>query len=420
MLQKNDNHPVFYPPEYKVNVQLNAFENNHNERVPLVVIVATDLDSPTHRNGQITYSIESGNDRSLFEIDSNTGELYLVRTIRSEDSTQYRLNVVATDGDGLRSKVPALVQISVLPSETESKILMPIFIQRQFAFTVIENVAQGAVVGTVKAKIDSNGGNQAQSIDQPISYAIYSGDPDGYFSIDPRLGTIMVRSNNIDHEKYSHLMLNVQAYTGQYPGPYRYAHTQVNITILDENDNVPLFPSGSLKISVPENVPVDHVTPILVAYAIDYDSGMFGRIRYSLHGTDGTENSDSELPFNINESTGHVMLRRSLDYESRNEYKIRVVAIDGGQLSSEMIVDILVQDVSLSIFFSSTSSSLPFDIFLFSSLPTIYYLFLLFCFLLRFIIIFIGEMQLLYQWSNLWIANDGNGVEMIRTRLASC
>ncbi|KAI2811046.1 calcium ion binding, partial [Blomia tropicalis] len=325
VIDKNDNHPVFYPPEYKVNVQLNAFENNHNERVPLVVIVATDLDSPTHRNGQITYSIESGNDRSLFEIDSNT---------------------VATDGDGLRSKVPALVQISVLPSETESKILMPIFIQRQFAFTVIENVAQGAVVGTVKAKIDSNGGNQAQSIDQPISYAIYSGDPDGYFSIDPRLGTIMVRSNNIDHEKYSHLMLNVQAYTGQYPGPYRYAHTQVNITILDENDNVPLFPSGSLKISVPENVPVDHVTPILVAYAIDYDSGMFGRIRYSLHGTDGTENSDSELPFNINESTGHVMLRRSLDYESRNEYKIRVVAIDGGQLSSEMIVDILVQDVN--------------------------------------------------------------------------
>jgi len=326
-----------------VNVKRNAA--NRGDRVPLVIVRATDLDSASQPNGQIRYSIESGNERNLFDIDAHSGEILLVRPLDSQQQQQYQLAVKASDGGGLESKESALVQISVLSPDIETKSAMPVFVQRQFAFQVIENAAQGAIVGTVRAKIESGSLPEQQT----ISYAIYSGDPDGYFSIDPRLGTISVKSAAIDHEKYSHMLLNVQAYTGQYPGPYRYAHTQVNVTILDENDNVPLFPSGSLKISIPENAPVDNVTPILVAYAVDYDSGKFGQIRYSLYRADGNlhSSSDQDMPFKIDEKSGHVLLRRPLDFEARNEYKVRVVAVDGGQLSSEMIVDIFVQDVSV-------------------------------------------------------------------------
>ncbi len=252
-MQVNDNFPVFYPREYKVNVQADALEANRGERVPLVVVAATDLDSASQPNGQIQYHLlqTSGNDaaasKGLFEVDARTGQIFLVRPLSSSSSQQqqqqFRLNVLARDGGGLESKESALVQISVLPPATEadSRTAMPVFVQRQFSFSVSENVAQGAIVGTVRAKIEGAGAdhhNSNSNSNSGISYAIYSGDPDGYFSIDPRAGTISAKSGNIDRERYSHLLLNVQAYTGQYPGPYRYAHTQVNVTIVDENDNV--------------------------------------------------------------------------------------------------------------------------------------------------------------------------------------
>lgn len=109
-----------------------------------------------------------------------------------------------------------------------------------------------------------------------------------------------------------------------------------------------------MKISIPENLPVDSQTPILVAYAVDYDSGKFGEVRYSLYRSDSPtiiNSFDREFPFAIEESSGQVLLRKPLDYESRSEYKLRVVATDGGGLSSEMTVDIFVQDVSTTFYY---------------------------------------------------------------------
>lgn len=107
-----------------------------------------------------------------------------------------------------------------------------------------------------------------------------------------------------------------------------------------------------MKISISENLPVDSQTPVLVVYAVDNDSGKFGEVHYSLYRSDSTtnSNSDREFPFTIDENTGQVLLRRPLDYESRAEYKLRVVATDGGGLSSEMTVFIFVQDVSTHFF----------------------------------------------------------------------
>lgn len=320
-----------------------------HERIPLVIVAATDQDSSHHIYGQISYQIESGNEKNYFEIDSKSGEVFLLKPLSavpgSSSFTQYQLTVSASDGGGLQSKESALIQISVLPNGSGNNMATPIFVQRQFNFDVIENVAQGAIVGNVRARFDTSSGDY---IDEPISYAIYSGDPDGYFTIDPRQGTISVKSATIDREQHSYLLLNVQAYSGQYPGPYRYAHTQVNITILDENDNTPLFPSSHLKISIPENVPVENTT-VFVAYAIDYDAGHFAQIRYSMQPERVTNEHRQTFPFVIDDTTGQVRLQRPLDYESVNEYHAIVEAVDGGQLSSQMSIDIFVQDVSLSV-----------------------------------------------------------------------
>lgn len=56
-----------------------------------------------------------------------------------------------------------------------------------------------------------------------MRYSIYSGDPDGYFSIDPVSGNIRV-SNMLDHEAKAQVLLNIQATSGDPPS---YGHTQV-------------------------------------------------------------------------------------------------------------------------------------------------------------------------------------------------
>jgi protocadherin-16/23 len=58
-----------------------------------------------------------------------------------------------------------------------------------------------------------------------VRYSIYSGDPDGYFSIDPLTGTIRTASA-LDHEAHQSVLLNVQAMTGDPPA---YGHTQVSV-----------------------------------------------------------------------------------------------------------------------------------------------------------------------------------------------
>lgn len=61
-----------------------------------------------------------------------------------------------------------------------------------------------------------------------MRYSIYSGDPDGYFNIDPSTGNIRV-ANVLDHETKPQVLLNIQATSGDPPA---YGHTQVITSIL--------------------------------------------------------------------------------------------------------------------------------------------------------------------------------------------
>lgn len=54
-------------------------------------------------------------------------------------------------------------------------------------------------------------------------YSIYSGDPNGYFSINPVTGTIRTNTD-LDHETHPFVLLNVAAMTGD---PPTFGHSQV-------------------------------------------------------------------------------------------------------------------------------------------------------------------------------------------------
>lgn len=146
----NDNRPIFYPSEY--NISLRETGGASSSHTPVVVVAATDLDSG--RYSAITYKIVSGNEAGLFRIDPNSGEIFLSKpNVSLRRQPYYRLNISATDSDGLKSLKDAVVFISVIDVAKRP----PIFENSRYSYTVLENVKKNTVVGSVKATVSDNG-----------------------------------------------------------------------------------------------------------------------------------------------------------------------------------------------------------------------------------------------------------------------
>ncbi|XP_055711473.1 protein dachsous [Phlebotomus papatasi] len=333
----NDNRPTFYPREY--NVSLREPLPSSSSASPVVAVVATDPDSG--RFGVVTYRIVGGNEAGIFRIDRISGEIFLARPTMLSSRVQpyHRLNISASDGGGLRTSQDAEVFISVIDSAQRP----PIFEKPRYNYYVKEDVKRGTVVGAVLATSSDSGSRGA------VRYSIYSGDPDGYFSIDPMSGNIRIASP-LDHETKVQVLLNIQATSGDPPA---YGHTQVNIDIEDVNDNPPEFESSTVRISVPENVELG--TPLYVANAHDRDSGKSGVVTYRLSniggGGDSTQDSSSQSTanlFSIDSRTGHLTLSRHLDYETTQRHSLIVTATDSGEppLAANLTVLVEVQDVN--------------------------------------------------------------------------
>ncbi|KRZ85830.1 Protein dachsous, partial [Trichinella sp. T8] len=308
----NDNYPTFYPLVYNVSLRQSVLPGT-----PVLVVSATDLDSGLF--GEVNYIISSGNDGESFRIEPHSGELYVNAKLFP---TVYQLKIKAVDGGDFASPQMATVTVTVLTENFPS----PYFEEKFYRFTVREDALPGISVGRVVAHGQGS-----------IAYHIYSGDPNGYFSIDGNTGEITV-SKYLDHEERSVILLNIQAVLG-YPPSYN--HSQVQVIVEDINDNAPLFDQSYAEISVME----DHEVGIALytAKATDRDSGLNGQIRYRL-------SVNPENTFMIHPVSGEIRLNhnRAFDYEKRKDYTLVITAQDGGipSFTTEMTLLIFVLDAN--------------------------------------------------------------------------
>ncbi|NXY42175.1 PCD23 protein, partial [Ceuthmochares aereus] len=175
-------------------------------------------------------------------------------------------------------------------------------------------------------------------------------DPHGKFFIDPRFGIIRAK-NQLDHETQSVVVLTIQSQLGNSPV---YSSTQVNISVLDVNDNPPVFLTKSDKVTISHTQPPG--TAVYIAHAEDKDSGLNGKIRYSIA-------SKQSSAFSIDPSLGVVNLIRTLFADEQREYTLHIAAEDCGNppLTSLLMLDSLaVKVVILDINDNSPSfTSLP-------------------------------------------------------------
>ncbi|KAF1435388.1 Protocadherin-23, partial [Spheniscus demersus] len=155
-------------------------------------------------------------------------------------------------------------------------------------------------------------------------------DPQGRFSIDPQFGIIRSKKQ-LDHETQSVVVLTVQSQLGN---PPVYSSTQVNISVIDINDNPPVFLTKSDKVTISHTQPPG--TAVYVAHAEDKDSGLNGAIKYSIA-------SKQPNTFSIDPSLGVVNLTRTVFADKQQEYTLHIAAEDCGSppLTSSLMLDSL-------------------------------------------------------------------------------
>ncbi|XP_023254900.1 protocadherin gamma-B5-like, partial [Seriola lalandi dorsalis] len=164
----------------------------------------------------------------------------------------------------------------------------------------------------------------------------------------------LVLENKLDQEKQKELNLLLTALDGG--SPQRSGTVVIHVTVLDANDNAPVFSQAVYKASLPENSPPD--TIVIKVSATDADEGVNGDVTYQFgHVSDNDVNV-----FSIDPKTGEIKVTGVIDFEERSFFEMRVQAKDGLGLTSyaKVIIDVTdINDNAPVIYLKSLSNPIP-------------------------------------------------------------
>ena len=318
----NDNMPVFSQGSYTRNLSENATVNS-----VVLQVSATDNDRSSV-NSVITYSINSqtnlltpdgsghtgsGYQELPFVIGSKTGVIKLSQILDYEDTKQYIFNVLATDSGSPPEQSSVLVTINIQDINDN----VPVFVNTPYTAAVSETAAVGTSVLTVQA-VDADHGSNSE-----ITYSLVGTD---LFSINATSGQIQVLGV-LDHEATRYDVFTVIAHDGGHISLS--SEATVNISIVNKNDNPPVFTHSIYSFSFPENTQFEF--PVS---ASDPDNDM---LSYSII------RACSDNTFTIDTLNGRIFTTKELDRETTPICNLTVEVTDG-QFSDVAIVSIAVKD----------------------------------------------------------------------------
>ncbi|XP_020043486.2 protocadherin beta-7 isoform X1 [Castor canadensis] len=211
----------------------------------------------------------------------------------------------------------------------------PVFLDREISLKISESATPGATFLLESAQDLDVGTN---------SLSNYTISPNAYFHVnvhDGGAGNIfpeLVLDQVLDHEELPDFTLTLKALDGD--SPPRSGTVLVRILVVDINDNAPEFVQSLYKVQVPENTPVGSL--VVTVSARDLDTGSNAEIFYTLlYATERILKT-----FQINSTSGNLLLKAELNYEAIPTYTLTIQAKDGGGLSGKCTVVVEVTDVN--------------------------------------------------------------------------
>ncbi|CAH8522228.1 unnamed protein product [Heterobilharzia americana] len=318
ILDMNDN-----PPKY-TNKRF-SFQVPENNDVGLVIGEVTALDPDLGPNGALNYSIHwpPGQGPNPFEINTK-GELITRMPLDRENQPEgYHFIVNAYDNGQPCLSGSTHVEVALIDIND----CRPIFTHMNYHFSIDEelkvNSTEPYVIGQVKATDCDIGLN---------AHLVYSMDPTSQSADNPFQVTAdgyVTTTQSIDRETHPAFLLQVIATDSpQQVAKKLTATAQVHITILDNNDNEPVFQrppfdNGTDQVEISYNdVPGHLVTRV---EASDKDVGVNGRVKYSFTGNHSVEDL-----FKIRQNSGEIFLQRELSVKDMGTVSLVILATDMG------------------------------------------------------------------------------------------
>ncbi|XP_010181879.1 PREDICTED: protocadherin Fat 2 [Mesitornis unicolor] len=329
----NEYLPVFLAPEYVAMVK-------EDVAVGTEVLNLSALTRDNAENTEIKYEIVNGNDHGKFQLNSNTGALYINGSLDFEASHEYYLSIEGTRKGSASLSDVTMVVINI----TDINDHAPKFIQDPYFTDIREDAAVGEIILTVSAD-DLDG-----AMNNQITYSIVGGNPLGHFTIQPRSGQISI-AKHLDREEIPSYSLTVRATDNGHPAQFSDATVRVHVS--DVNDNPPRFFQLNYSVVVQENAPVG--TSVLELIMSDRDSPENGP-PYSFQITQGNDGKAFDVTQNGLLVTSSILNRRV-----KEQYLLQVQVSDSGipPLSSSAFINIQVTEQS-----QYAPSALPLEIFI--------------------------------------------------------
>ncbi|XP_064244249.1 protocadherin gamma-A12-like [Passer domesticus] len=323
VLDANDNAPVFSQAEYTVRVP---------EDVPVgsVIIAVTATDADEGVNGHVKYSFKKITEKALkiFYLDSESGEITLLRSLDFEEGTSYELEVQARDGAGLSDTAEVAITVTDINDNA------PEISVRSALSEISEDAPSGTVVALLHVQDRDSGANgQVRcSLEGGVPFRLQRSQSN-YYSV--------VTAGELDREQVWEYNVTVRAADGG--SPSLQSSAVLALRVLDVNDNAPVFLEERYSARLAENNAAGAL--VLTVRATDADWGQNARVRYRL--AEGrVRGAPLSSYVSVQAETGALYALRSLDYEQVRELQLWVRAEDGGApaLSSNVSVRLLIVD----------------------------------------------------------------------------
>ncbi|KAL0203755.1 hypothetical protein M9458_001773, partial [Cirrhinus mrigala] len=265
-----------------------------------------------------------------FEIDGDTGIISTAVVLDRERTNKYEFAAATLTGEVIK------VIIEVKDVNDHS----PVFPIK----TIQLNVSELSPPGT---RFELEGAQDQDEGDYGIQgYRITDGDMRKRFKVEIRnsggamFSLDLILQARLDREITDLYNFTIEAFDGGRPP--KTGQLQVHITVLDENDNQPVFNQTEYHAVVLESAPL--MTPVCQVFATDPDLGSNGWVTYKI----SRRQSDPNEFFVIDSSTGIISVNKMLDYENQSSFELIVTAWDSGiqPESTSTFVSIKVLDVN--------------------------------------------------------------------------
>ncbi|XP_045548329.1 protocadherin gamma-C5 isoform X9 [Salmo salar] len=326
VLDQNDNAPVFEKSLYGLKLLENTL-------IGTVVLTVKAVDLDEGGNGEITYSFEPHNPESLqnlFSIDSQTGDLAIKGELDFETGRYLKFDVLATDNGPLTMQGLCTVEVDVVDVNDN----VPDVILKSEPTPVREDAPIGTVVALLSAKDIDFGHNGKVTLSLPpgVPFKLKQSVSNNY---------ALVTDSILDRESYPDYTIEIMAVDAG--SPPLSSKKMIHVSVLDVNDNPPIFSQTSYTVYIRENNAAGSI--MCSVSATDPDIGENAKISYSILDSKIQDVSVSSYIY-INSDNGSIYSMHSFDYEKLKVLQIQVQAKDHGSpsLSSNTTVHVFILD----------------------------------------------------------------------------